>query len=65
MTANPCPTCGYQIDRVERLNVDNVRLRAALTEANKYVAEDMALNSPRSDGKDAKVLATIRSALNK
>lgn len=28
--ANPCPTCGYQIDRVERLNTENARLRAAL-----------------------------------
>ena len=27
MTAKPCPTCGYQIDRVERLNVENARLR--------------------------------------
>lgn len=32
--ANPCPTCGYQIDRVERINTENAMLRAALKLAN-------------------------------
>ncbi len=38
------------------------RLRIALTAADKYVSEDMAENSPRSDGKDVKILAIIRAA---
>ncbi len=27
--AKPCPTCGYQIDRVERLNTEIARLQTA------------------------------------
>ena len=30
---NRCPTCGYQIDRVNLLTNENVRLRAALRRA--------------------------------
>jgi hypothetical protein len=41
------------------------RLRAALTAADRYIMEDMAENSPRSDGKDVKILALIIFCLSR
>jgi tRNA U54 and U55 pseudouridine synthase Pus10 len=30
MEQKPCPTCGYQMDRVDSINNENARLRVAL-----------------------------------
>lgn len=34
--ANPCPTCGYQLDRVERINTENAHLRAQVVSLTKH-----------------------------
>ncbi len=34
--ANPCPTCGYQIDRVERINNENAQLSAKVVRLTGY-----------------------------
>lgn len=38
MTVNPCPTCGYQIDRVH--NLTNIRAAAIATVASSHKLQD-------------------------
>lgn len=38
----PCPTCGYQIDRVERINAENARQREMLRVARAFIEDKQA-----------------------